>query len=148
MAPFFFSAVFFLFLVAAFLFFEQPRATSGSLGAEHQVCLASIYPVITVFYRVITRFLTICSDTTVIGPPDANITLNYCYRRLPSGLTACTKAASEKPARSGNHKSQPARRGRRCGDGAETGRDEEIVSSKDKQEKEGHARVRLRRTTG
>jgi len=41
--------------------------------------LASIYPVITVFYRVITRFLTISSEMRVIGPPDGIITAIYRY---------------------------------------------------------------------
>ena len=49
--------------------------------------LVSIYPVITVFYRVIPGFLTFCSETKVIWPYRVLFGLNYRYRSLPPGLS-------------------------------------------------------------
>ena len=63
--------------------FDSIRTVRLNPMGEEKGGLASIYPVITVFYRVITRFLTFCSETTVIGPFDGIITLKYRYRRLP-----------------------------------------------------------------
>ena len=56
--------------------------------------LVAFYPVITVFYRVITGFLTFCSDRGKFGLTAPLLGRNYRYRGLPGltgGDTACTK---------------------------------------------------------
>lgn len=45
--------------------------------------LAAFYPVITVFYRVITGFLTFCSDRGKFGLTAPLLGPNYRYRDLP-----------------------------------------------------------------
>lgn len=45
--------------------------------------LVAFYPVITVFYRVITGFLTFCSDRGKFGLTAPLLGPNYRYRDLP-----------------------------------------------------------------
>jgi len=53
------------------------------LKVEHRLTLAAFYPVITVFYRVITGFLTFCSDRGKFGLTAPLLGPNYRYRDLP-----------------------------------------------------------------
>ena len=57
-------------------------ASMRNLGRK-VVGLAAFYPVITVFYRVITGFLTFCSDRGKFGLTAPLLGPNYRYRDLP-----------------------------------------------------------------
>ena len=52
---------------------------------HHPYHLVSFYPVITVFYQVITLDLVICSEMRVIWLSCGILTLNYRYRNVPGG---------------------------------------------------------------